>query len=97
MSPHKKPSFLEAYVCAQACATLAAVVVQPLDPIRRRMVYQDYQYNKEHYKGVLDCIKQIFRYKGLRVLYDATHITVLRSLSAGLVLAMFEMYKFELK
>jgi len=92
----QRPDLLTTYIHCQLLATSAALITHPIDPIRRRLIYQEYLWNKKHYTGVFDCIKKVVTLRGGRQLINSAHVTAIRSIGAGMMLALFDHYKQEI-
>jgi len=61
-------------VCAMASASVAATLTAPIDLVKTRLQTQGLS---ARYKGVLDCVRQLYGTGGLRTLFDGAGARVM--------------------
>ncbi len=74
---------------AEANTTISGLCSYPLDTIRRRLMMQSGR-KTVMYKGTVDCIRKLYKEKGLRAFYKGALSNVFRGTGGALVLVLYE-------
>jgi len=73
---------LQSIICGSVAGIVAVVVTAPADMVKIRLQLQEQSKDKALYKGVFDCVKQVFRSEGIRGLYYSAPATWCREIPA---------------
>jgi solute carrier family 25 (mitochondrial carnitine/acylcarnitine transporter), member 20/29 len=78
---HNENSLFEGTITGAIAGFVNSVVVTPVELVKCRLQVQTESKSEARYKGIIDCIRQSYREKGIRGVYQGNAITVLREIT----------------
>uniref|UniRef100_A0A8C8SVK7 ADP/ATP translocase n=1 Tax=Pelusios castaneus TaxID=367368 RepID=A0A8C8SVK7_9SAUR len=88
----KQTPFILSFVIAQAVTTFSGILSYPFDTVRRRMMMQSGEAERQ-YKGTIDCFLKIYKQEGLKAFFRGAFSNVLRGTGGALVLVLYDKIK----
>ncbi|XP_028923409.1 ADP/ATP translocase 4 [Ornithorhynchus anatinus] len=90
MSPNPKETpFLVSFFVAQVVTTCSGILSYPFDTVRRRMMMQSGESDRQ-YRGTWDCFVKIYRREGPGAFFRGAFSNVLRGTGGALVLVLYD-------
>ncbi|PPQ76126.1 hypothetical protein CVT26_011657 [Gymnopilus dilepis] len=84
-------SFIASFALGWTVTTVAGLCSYPLDTIRRRMMMTSG--SNVHYKGIVDCARQIISKEGPRSLFKGAGANILRGVASAGVLSLYDQFQ----
>ncbi|XP_067386278.1 ADP/ATP translocase 4 [Emydura macquarii macquarii] len=88
----KQTPFLLSFLIAQAVTTFSGILSYPFDTVRRRMMMQSGEAERQ-YKGTIDCFVKILKKEGLNAFFRGAFSNILRGTGGALVLVLYDKIK----
>ncbi|XP_036280274.1 ADP/ATP translocase 4 [Pipistrellus kuhlii] len=88
----KESSFIITFLIAQVVTTFAGIISYPLDTIRRRMMMQSGETERQ-YKGSIDCGVKIFQQEGVIAFFRGCFSNIVRGTGGALVLVLYDKFQ----
>ncbi|CAM4546555.1 ADP/ATP translocase 4 [Lepidochelys kempii] len=88
----KQTPFILSFLIAQAVTTFSGILSYPFDTVRRRMMMQSGEAERQ-YKGTIDCFFKIYKQEGLKAFFRGAFSNVLRGTGGALVLVLYDKIK----
>ncbi|XP_038255156.1 ADP/ATP translocase 4 [Dermochelys coriacea] len=88
----KQTPFVLSFLIAQAVTTFSGILSYPFDTVRRRMMMQSGEAERQ-YKGTIDCFFKIYKQEGLKAFFRGAFSNVLRGTGGALVLVLYDKIK----
>ncbi|XP_074848044.1 ADP/ATP translocase 4 [Carettochelys insculpta] len=88
----KQTPFILSFLIAQAVTTFSGILSYPFDTVRRRMMMQSGEAERQ-YKGTVDCFFKIYKQEGLNAFFRGAFSNVLRGTGGALVLVLYDKIK----
>ncbi|KAL8207023.1 UNVERIFIED_CONTAM: hypothetical protein K2H54_040130 [Gekko kuhli] len=88
----KHTPFLLSFAIAQFVTTCSGILSYPFDTVRRRMMMQSGETERQ-YKGTIDCFIKIYQHEGIQAFFRGAFSNVLRGSGGALVLVLYDKFK----
>ncbi|CAM2113068.1 ADP/ATP translocase 4 [Caretta caretta] len=88
----KQTPFVLSFLIAQAVTTFSGILSYPFDTVRRRMMMQSGEAERQ-YKGTIDCFFKIYKQEGLKAFFRGAFSNILRGTGGALVLVLYDKIK----
>ncbi|XP_005991360.1 ADP/ATP translocase 4 [Latimeria chalumnae] len=88
----KTTPFIVSFLIAQVVTTFSGVLSYPFDTIRRRLMMQSGETERQ-YKGTIDCFNKILKQEGPKAFFRGAFSNVLRGTGGALVLVLYDKIK----
>ncbi|XP_053110113.1 ADP/ATP translocase 4 [Hemicordylus capensis] len=88
----KETPFLVSFAIAQAVTVFSGILSYPFDTVRRRMMMQSGEAERQ-YKGTIDCFIKIYRQEGINAFFRGAFSNILRGTGGALVLVLYDEIK----
>ncbi|XP_065261263.1 ADP/ATP translocase 4 [Emys orbicularis] len=88
----KQTPFILSFLIAQAVTTFSGILSYPFDTVRRRMMMQSGEAERQ-YKGTIDCFFKIYKQEGLKAFFRGAFSNILRGTGGALVLVLYDKIK----
>uniref|UniRef100_A0A8D0GX54 ADP/ATP translocase n=1 Tax=Sphenodon punctatus TaxID=8508 RepID=A0A8D0GX54_SPHPU len=88
----KQTPFIVSFLIAQAVTTFSGILSYPFDTVRRRMMMQSGETERQ-YIGTIDCFVKIYRQEGINAFFRGAFSNVLRGTGGALVLVLYDKFK----
>ncbi|XP_006131864.1 ADP/ATP translocase 4 [Pelodiscus sinensis] len=88
----KQTPFILSFLIAQIVTTFSGILSYPFDTVRRRMMMQSGEADRQ-YKGTIDCFIKIYKQEGLNAFFRGAFSNVLRGTGGALVLVLYDKIK----
>ncbi|XP_028618097.1 ADP/ATP translocase 4 [Grammomys surdaster] len=88
----KETPFLVSFIIAQIVTTCSGILSYPFDTVRRRMMMQSGESEKQ-YKGTIDCFLKIYNHEGGAAFFRGAFSNILRGTGGALVLVLYDKIK----
>ncbi|XP_059551304.1 ADP/ATP translocase 4 [Myotis daubentonii] len=85
----KETPFLISFFIAQVVTTCSGILSYPFDTVRRRMMMQSGETERQ-YKGTIDCFVKIYKYEGGIAFFRGAFSNILRGTGGALVLVLYD-------
>ncbi|XP_062430931.1 ADP/ATP translocase 4 [Rhea pennata] len=88
----KQTPFIFSFLIAQVVTTFSGILSYPFDTVRRRMMMQSGETERQ-YKGTIDCFLKIYQREGLNAFFHGAFSNILRGTGGALVLVLYDKIK----
>ncbi|XP_077157953.1 ADP/ATP translocase 4 [Paroedura picta] len=88
----KETPFIVSFAIAQTVTVCSGVLSYPFDTVRRRMMMQSGE-SERQYKGTIDCFIKINQQEGIQAFFRGAFSNVLRGTGGALVLVLYDKFK----
>uniref|UniRef100_G1NZ84 ADP/ATP translocase n=1 Tax=Myotis lucifugus TaxID=59463 RepID=G1NZ84_MYOLU len=85
----KETPFLVSFFIAQVVTTCSGILSYPFDTVRRRMMMQSGETERQ-YKGTVDCFVKIYKHEGGVAFFRGAFSNILRGTGGALVLVLYD-------
>ncbi|NWH15651.1 ADT4 translocase, partial [Grus americana] len=88
----KQTPFILSFFIAQVVTTFSGILSYPFDTVRRRMMMQSGETERQ-YKGTVDCFMKIYEQEGFNAFFRGAFSNILRGTGGALVLVLYDKIK----